>query len=462
MEKMKPLSNEQSIRMMTNAVLSRRELMTDILNLDKDINQSCGYPDSISIKDYKRVYDREGVATRIATIFPQESWAMLPEVKENENSEPTTFETEWKALQKEKKVYHYLQRIDELSGIGEFGILLIGIDDGKELSEPVEGINELTGEKVGKSKHKLLYLRPFDQTVVKIKLKEIEVTSPRFGMPKTYDIIFQNEEGNNSSNQTKIVHWSRVIHVADNKYSSDVLGVPRLQTTYNRVLDIRKVVSGSAEMFWKGAFPGFALESDPDMADADFSNDDKADVKAEVKNYFNGLQRSMMFQGLKVKTLEPQVADPSGHLKAQIEYMAITLGIPLRIFTGSEQAQLASGQDMRTWNKRVSKRRDSHVTPWIIEPFIDRMIIFGVLSEVKEYMVIWPDLNTPTDEEKANVALKITEAIIKYVAGGGEALIGPKEFLMSVMGYEEEEAEAIEASAIEIIEQEEVNSPEKE
>jgi hypothetical protein len=296
--------------------------------------------------------------------------------------------------------------------------------------------------------------------VVTIKLKEIDVSSPRFGMPKTYDIIFKNGEGNNSSNQTKTVHWSRVIHIADNKYSSDVLGVPRLQTTYNRVLDVRKVVSGSAEMFWKGAFPGFALEANPDMADAEFDADSKTEVKEEVENYFNGLQRAMMFQGLTVKTLEPQVADPSGHLKAQIEYMAITLGIPLRIFTGSEQAQLASGQDQTTWNKRISKRRESHITPWIIEPFIDRMIIFGVLPEVTEYMVIWPDLSTPTDEEKASVALKITEAIIKYVAGGGEALIGPKEFLMSVMGYEEDEAEAIEASAIEVIEQEEVNSPE--
>jgi len=301
-------------------------------------------------------------------------------------------------------------------------------------------------------------------TVVTIKQKEKNVTSPRFGQPVTYNIIFQNEEDSSSTNQTKIVHWTRVIHIADNKHTSDILGIPRLQTIYNRILDIRKILSGSGEMYWKGAYPGFALETTADTADIEFTDEQKTAVREEIQNYQNELQRSMMFQGLEVKSLDVQIADPTGHLEAQIQYLAMTLGCPKRVFTGSEIGQLSSGQDMITWNKRITKRRDAYITPWIIEPFVDRMIIFGILPEPKEYEIIWPDLNAPTDAEKATVAKSVTEAIVRYVSGGGEALIGPKEFLMLVMGFEEEEAEAIEKSAIEVIEIEEteITKPVKE
>jgi hypothetical protein len=204
-------------------------------------------------------------------------------------------------------------------------------------------------------------------------------------------------------------------------------------------------------MFWRGAFPGYAFEIDPEVG-SDLTDDEKTTLRAELKSYSDGLQRYMAIVGVKAKSLSPQVADPKGHIEAQIKMIAISLGIPYRIFIGTEEAKLASTQDVKTWNKRLAKRQEGYISPMIIRPFIDRLLAFGVLPEVKEYFIDWPDLNVPSDEDKAKVAEMKTSAFAKYVAGGVDALISPKEFLMMIMDMTEDEVLAIEKAAKSYIE----------
>lgn len=444
---------KESVGMLAmNASIFRRELLLKLLNPGKDINYECGYPDKITVSGYKDMYDREGVGTRVVHLYPEESWSMPPEVYENETSTKTEFEKVWDKVLKEKNLYHFLQRIDILSGVGHFGLLLLGISDGKELNEPVEGIDEKTGLATKKNKYELLYMKPFDESVVEIKTKEKDVSSPRYGFPVLYGIDF---EGDDKANQKKVVHWTRVLHVADNKFTSEVFGTPRMKPVYNRLLDIRKIVAGSAEMFWKGGFPGYAFETQEGVADVELDTDALRD---EFQEYSQGLQRYLALAGVNVKSLAPQVADPKGHLEGQIRFICITLGVPYRIFMGSEEAKLASAQDMKAWNKRLTKRQNEYTTPMLIRPFVDRLIAYGVLPEPKEYFVIWPDLNMPSEKEEAEVSKEKTEALAKYVQGGVDSLIPPKEFLMKIMGMTEEEATAIETASnqwVDLLEEEE-------
>ena len=118
----------------------------------------------------------------------------------------------------------------------------------------------------------------------------------------------------------------------------------------------------------------------------------------------------------------------------------MSLGVPMRVFMGSEEGKLASGQDAKAWHKRVAKRRVEYVMPMIIRVFIDRMIVFGILPEPKKYDARWPDLEAPSDLDKAKVALTKTDAFAKYVAGEVDALIPPKEYMMEVWGLTEEQA----------------------
>jgi len=323
--------------------------------------------------------------------------------------------------------------------------LLLGVDDGGKLSEPIAGIDD-RGMKVGSIQSRLLYLRTFDESVVKIKELEPDVTNPRYGQPKLYEVDFTDQVSGLEAGKgvSTMVHWSRIIHVADNRLNSEVYGLPRMEKVFNRLLDLRKIAGGSGEMFWKGGFPGLSLESHPGADDEAVEFDEKA-TKDQIEAYMNGLQRYLATVGMTAKSLSVQISDPGPHADLQLKLVSIALGVPWRIFVGSEVGQLASQQDSMAWNRRINRRRIDYVTPFIINPFVDRLIAIGVLPEVGEggYHVEWKDLNTPGDKDQAEVADKRANAISKYISSGADALIPPHFFLTRVLGMSEDEAFSI-------------------
>lgn len=428
--------------MNTPSLLDRSALYR-VLSGDRDVDSECKYPTSISSSDYQDMFDRFGPAKRVVKIFPESCWAGSPTIYETEDNNETEFEKQWKQLKEKHHILHYMQRIDLLSGIGEFGLLLVGLNDGKTLDQPVDGINLKTGEKQSNApkERKILYLRPFSQSVIKISERNRDNKSPRYSLPEFYTIKFQDTSSSDttfSESEVK-VHWTRVIHIADNRESSEVYGTPRMKPVYNNLLDVKKTLGGSAEMFWRGGFPGISFKHLPGFEGATW---DTTTMKEELIKYENSLQRHLALQGVEASMLNPVVADPTGHLKVQLMTIALTIGCPYRIFIGSEEAKLASTEDKNTWNDRVQNRRDEYVTPWIIFPIIQRLQLFGVLPETEEMpKVDWPDLDTPSDSDKAEVADKRMSAASKYVSGGVSVLIPEYNFLTTELGYDDEEAE---------------------
>ena len=444
-QQFKLTANERR-QVIENAFTMRSRFMNTILDPRRDIDEEAGYPKHITSEQYKLLYDREGVARRVVNLMPDESWRVDPVIVDDPKPELTEFEESWIKLQKAKNIYHHLHRIDILSGIGSFGILFLGFSDGKNANEPVFEINE-KGEPIGNLNLELLFLRPFDQSIVDIASTEGDMNNPRFGLPTMYNIQFKNQNTQDSAgsakNQNFTIHWTRVIHIADERESDEIHGTPRMQSVYNRLYDLRKIMGGSGEMFWKGAFPGYAFELDPEASTS--ATFDREKFRKEIEDYQNGLQRYLALSGVKVKSLAPQVADPTAHADANYKYIAISIKIPLRIFTGSESAQLASAQDVRTWNDRVMHRENKYITPLMLRPLINVFIITGVLPAPKDddYDVEWPDLNTITDEDKATVALKRTETLAKYIQAGIETIIPVNIFLKLIMNLEADQVETI-------------------
>jgi len=447
--KQKPITNSKSMdRLLRNdstRSLFRDELIKSLLDPRIDLYKECGYPENIRSADYNQMYEREGVARRIVHCLPEESWAMEPSLYETEDQDDVTpFEKGFTLLCKRFNLWGELEHADVQSGIGRFGIILLGIDDGKELSEPVDRFDPDRGP--SSVKRKLVYTRVFNESVITISESEKDKRNPRYGQPVVYRINYYDESTNSSLSAT--VHWHRIVHIIDNRSMSMIYGTPRMKPVYNRLMDIRKILSGSGEMFWKGGFPGFSFEVSPDQRDATI---DAEAMRAEFLNYSNGLQRYLALSGVSAKTLAPQVSDPGNHINAQMEHIAITLGIPKRVLFGSEQSQLASSQDIRTWNKRLRRRQTNHITPDIISALVDRLIYLGCIPSPKEidesgspvYIVDWPDLNTITDQEKAELGVKRTEALAKYVAGGIENIIPRLEYYTKILGMGDEEARAL-------------------
>lgn len=433
--------------------LMRQQWIYSILDPRRDIDKECGYPRDIIPRQYRFMYDREGVASRVVDIYPDECWAVDPEIYESEGATKTPFEQDWEDLcmDGENNPLHYLHRLDVLSGIGRFGVLLIGTDDGLDMAQPLPGLNP-DGSPNGKSSgYNVLYLRAYDESMAFILDYERDISNPRYGRPTFYHLLMANiipnmmpTEPANVTIVSKIVHWTRVLHAADGRETSEVFGVPRMRKVFNRLCDVRKILGGSGEMFWKGGFPGYSFELSPELTLAGVQVD-RDKLERQLERYANGMQRYLAIVGLQAKSLAPQVANPDPTLTAHLNSIAISIGCPLRIFTGSEQAQLASGQDVRTWNRRLTRRQRRYLSPLMVRPFVDRMIAIGRVRppKSKNYDIHWPDVNMPSAEDQSKIADRQTACMLKYITGGGPQLIAPKEFLQMIMGMQTDQINII-------------------
>lgn len=469
--------------MAENAQRTLSTRLNEFFDPRRNINDECGYPETHQITDvdYQEFYDREPVAARVNDILPEESWQVQPTVFEDENVDnETKFEAAWKALDESLRgtswykqeegssVWEYLLRVDKLSGIGSFGVLLLGIDDGKDLREPLEGFDTDGKEfleiqsrisRPSGNKAELIFLRVFSESLASPNRFEINPHNPRHGQPVTYSLSFNDHNQTNrnatTSQVTKTVdvHWSRVIHVADNLKSSEVFGVPRMQPVFNRLYDLKKIYAADGETYWRNAVLKMFFETHPQLGgDVEI---DKAGFKDSMEQMMNGMQQWMTLSGMSVNSVAPAISDPTPHVDAQIEAICIKLGIPKRIFTGSERGNLASEQDDGTWNDRLRARQNFYLTPRVIVPFVDRLIALGVLPEPAEgYSVVWPDLDTVDAATQADVLLKRTQSQAAYVQGGVEAVMPPMDFYTREMGYSPADAEEILKGAVDAVEDE--------
>jgi hypothetical protein len=412
------------------------------------VDEECGYPKFITPIMYRYMYDRDDIARRVVDIYPDECWATEPEVYESDDEkEDTPFELAWQALCESHNVLQNLYRMDKLCGVGHYGALLLGLDDGQDLEKPINEPDLLAGarDSAATQQRQLLYMRPFDEYLSFIHQYETDVMHPRYGLPKFYNLVFLDMtiDAAGASIGTRLnrrVHWSRVVHVADNLHTSLVFGTPRQQPVFNRLLDLRKIKGGSSEMFWKGGFPGIAFEIDPRFV-ADDPEFDKEEMKREIGEYEQGLSRYLRLIGIKANSLAPAVASPKDHVRIQMEAIACHYGVPLRVFLGSEEGRLASTEDKQTWNRRLGRRYKGFLNPYLLRNFINRLIAVGILPRPqKGYKIHWPDLSTPTDEDKANLALKWTQALSQYVASGVIHLIQPLDYFTMIVGLKPEDA----------------------
>jgi hypothetical protein len=446
----------------------------------RDLKKECHHVDPriLSAEQYREKYDTFGIATRVVDLLPEECWGLNPEVYEVEaEDEETEFEAAWKGIadnlqtenfiqdEESSPVWEYLKRVDKLSGIGQFGVLLLGLGIEGDLREPLPGFDDdgnLFGLAFNEKRRPgkqvpLIYLRAFDQSLVRINTYETRANHQRYNQPITYNLtlsdphIFQEGIGTESGKEVE-VHWSRLIHVADNLVASENLGRPRMQNVYNHILDLEKLYGGSAEMYWQGAFPGISFETHPQLGNTIRFDAEK--MKDMVFQYFEGLQRYLATTGATAKTLSPQVSDPTNQIERSLDAICITIGVAKRIFMGTERGELASSQDKDTWEDRLMDRRTTHINPRIIAPFINRLIQVNCLPKPKKGAHIkWGKAKVPTPVEQAGLAAQRMQAVSAYIQSGADILIPPQHFLVRELGYDREEAEEVLKEAAEIEEE---------
>jgi len=521
-----------------NINLSRRELFSALNDEKRDLDGECHFPKGFQDSSYyKELYDGSSIAARVVEVLPKQCFQVTPEVTENEDGEEQTeFEKAWSTLgrsllpnsgfingtngtakksgkgqngkpndvsdsdsmfdqEQGSPIWSYLLRADILSGIGQYGVIFFGIDDGLPFSDPAEGVEELNsmpGDKAtikeGRDKtrpkdggsrdgtdaqytgkyddrglyprytfstnanliknRRLMYLRVLPESMAEVVSYETNITSPRYGQPTSYRVTF-NEYGRSGSvtsgpTGTYNVHWTRVQHVADWYHTADaseILAKPRCEPVLREILSARKPLYASAEGYWKTCMTILIGEfTTPDGT--------KPPVNAQgMKDFFwriqNSLQRTGWLENGSLKSIAPTVTDPTPFINILVEAICIKLGIPIRIFKGSERGELASSQDDSQWNDELRNRQNVYITPGIIIPFITRLVMLGVLPRPTGLRIKWPDMDSMTRAQQGTLAQTRTAAMAQYTQADIQSWFPPHEFLTRELGYDDDEAEAI-------------------
>lgn len=415
---------------------------------DRKVYEALGYPEEkeLDFKWYWNKYDRQDIAAAIIDRPVDATWnGALTLVEEDKKIEDSELSKAWGELNKRLKVKKRLNKVDKLAGIHRYSLLLFGFRDVKKKEDwkvPVTGSN-----------NELLYLKQISESSVTIKDWETNSNNERFGLPKFYRIkIGQPGDDTQGQSEEIMVHHSRVLHVSGDSLTSEVFGVPRLKPVVNRLVDLEKILGGDAEMFWRGARPGYHATGKEGF---EFGDTEIEQLEKELDKYEHDLRRFIVASGTDIKALEQQIEDPLNHIDAQLQAIAAKTGIPKRILIGSERGELASSQDMDQWLTLVKTRMEEEAEPDILRPFVDKCMELGVLPMVERYNVVWEDVFAPSEKQKAEVGKERAQALKAYADSlTASDLLPPVVAYKVLLGLDDEQVQEIQ-NAVQEQEQEE-------
>ena len=408
----------------------------------RELYEQLGWPKVLKFEDYRARFRRDGIARRVVRLPVQGTWGQAPTLHDDDDrNTETPFEQDIEALNRRLGLFAELANLDRKARLGRFAVMLLGVDGisrNDQLAEPLQRAG------------RVLYLKSYDESRVEIKSFEKDPTSPRFGLPLMYTIQIGESRGGGSVSSVN-VHHSRLVHVAEEADENDVYGTPALEPVFNYLAALELVVGGSAEMFWKGAFPGRALIAD---ADAQWDESQTDDMKDQLDEFEHGLRRMLRLKGVTPHDLAVRVANPQHHASVLLDLIAGATGIPKRLLVGSERGELASSQDKATFASLVKDRQLNHAEPNVLRPTADRLIEVGLVRPPRDgtYETEWPDTHEPSDREKAETMKTKGQALRQFFGPMTESVAGG-----AIRGILE--GLGIDPESVELAELEEVGEP---
>lgn len=387
---------------------------------DRDLWPTLGYRETVDVTTFLSFYQRGDIASQIIDLPADTTWRFAPEIRlTGDADEGQAFIDEVKSLNDRIGLFAKMSQVDRLSGIGRFGILLLGLrgedQSSSQLKEPAGGLKSLKD---------VLFVKAFHEGNVDVGTWVDDVSDPRHGLPLLYRVKFQKGDG--TGQDQRDVHWSRIIHVAENLVDDETYGTPRLKRVINKLDDLNKLVGSAAEIFWLAIAGVMHADLDPEL---DVSEKDQEDFEKDLIESMHGLRRLVQTRGITLNRIAAEGnVDPSPTYEAVIQLIASTARIPERILFGSERGELASSQDQRQWNATIKARQLNHAEPVIFRAFFDRMEFLGAVKQPEGWELFWPPGDEPTELELAEIAESKSKAAETLAPGRqAEILVKPWE-----------------------------------
>lgn len=363
---------------------------------NRDVYEALGYKKDLGVDDYALRYRRGGVAKRVIEAYPKATWGDGVQIFDDENaSVQTEFQKKIEDEFKRLDVIGRMMRLDTLAGLGRYGVMLVGVD--QDLAQEAE-----PGE--------VLYLQPLSEQRASIISIDDNERSPRYGLPKAYRVKLGSVSSGGASRRSReiTVHHSHVIHFSDGALEDDVYGQPRLESIWNYLDDLDKLVGGGSEAAWRRAVNTLIFNLDPD---AEVDDDVQEAMKEQIVEFEHNLRRMLALTATDVKSVDSAPFSFRENALMVVSLISATMAIPQRKLLGSERGELASTQDDKEMNDNVSRRRAKVADP-ALRQLVDRMIDSGQLPQPKagKYEIAWPEEEELSEDEKASLVLKFAQA----------------------------------------------------
>lgn len=403
----------------------------------RNTDYALGYPaiHEITPQMCRDRYRRGGIAKRIVNAYPLAVWVNGVEIIEEEDPNIITTFEEQVAEVFNRLLWSRLLKSHILSRLGNYSLLFLGVrDKGNNLSQELPRLS---------SPADIISATPIAQWRTTIKAFDENPGSDRFGRPTLYTINFgqdpeyQTAAGRSSAavnlKLQRDVHWSRVIHIAEDCLEDAVFGEPTLLSVWPYLNDLVKVVGGGAEAAWRRADPGMHVNISPEM-EVDPAAEEA--LERQLKAYDHGMRRRLQTQGIDIEMLDAQVSDFSRNADSILSLIAGTLRIPKRILVGSEMGTLASDQDRGNFNDGIKEMRDKFAVP-LIRELVDRLIKYGaILDPSEDYQIVWPEEEEMSETEKGALISSLAAANKSQADAEGVVILTSDEIRDRVYGLE--------------------------
>lgn len=412
-------------RMYQHSVLTARAEIANRMNTQfrgkRDMAEALGYPNDPDYTALYNLYQRDGMAARIVDAISDETWRNAPILQDGALSSDNPddiatdpFLRDFDDLVKDYDLLNVFSDADAVGGYSRFAVIFLGLPG--DFRQPATG-------------GPLKYLNVFDEGHVQVTEIERDTTSPRYGRPLEYNILF---EGGG-----KAVHWTRVIHICEGRNYSPIYGTPRLYRLIDRLYDLVKVVGGGSEAFWLSVFRGIAFLAREGGQLPRAGTPEADQMQDDIEEYIHGLNRYLQLSGVDVQDLGGSAVDGNGQFQVIIACLAGVASIPKRILIGSEMGELASSQDDKNFADTIAGRQTRFAEVRILRAFIDRCIALGIIAKPQKprYTVKWPSLFELNPLEKSQQAVNVASALSTMTGGVPDDAMTVADFTREYLDY---------------------------
>ncbi len=433
--KQRPVGGIDQQQLMHNAVSDIRARIAaavsggyDFADTLHDIYLDFGYPQSLAFFNFWNMYRRFGIAQNVVELPVEMSW-MRPPTIESETDEK--FNREVEKLTDQVKLFQRLKGLDTRQRVGRYAGMFMRVRDNKKPDQPVEG--KLSG--VGA----IMQMLPLYEGQLDVLEVDNDPTSERYTLPNTYQF---KGSGTGSRNEKAadsfVIHHTRIVPAAEGADDGSIYGKPELEACYNSLMDLRKIIGGGGEGFYKNAAQNIVFDL-KDTASAKSNASLLTKFNEQYDDFArNRSRRALWTPGMEAKTLDSTLVNPKDFFMNALNDVAASAKIPATLLIGQQTGRLASQEDSRGFLAGINSRNENFVTE-MTRDVIDWCIDTGILPAA-EYDVLWDDLLALSDTERLENAVKMADTNSKQFLSGGEAPFSGDEIRESA-GFEAREEE---------------------